>query len=60
MRKHVDISRTIQFFDALKGSRTIAPEEHCPPTLILTIILNQTLTLTGGQFSSGAIVRTRL
>ena len=60
MRKHVDISRTIQFFDALKGSRTIAPEEDCLPTLILTIILNQTLTLTGGQFSLGAIVRTRL
>ena len=33
MRKHVDISRTIQFFDALKGSRTIAPEEDCPPNL---------------------------
>ena len=40
------------------GSRTIAPEENCPPTLILTLTLNQTLILTGGQFSSGAIVRT--
>ena len=34
-----------------KGSRKIAPEENCPPALILTLILNQTLTLTGGQFS---------
>ena len=41
-----------------KGSRTITPEENCPPpTLKLTLILIQTLTLTGGQFSSGAIVR---
>ena len=30
-----------------KSSRTIAPEENCPPTLILTLTLNQTLTLTG-------------
>ena len=34
-----------------RGSRTIAPEENCPPTLILTLTLNQTQTLTGGQFS---------
>ena len=60
MRKHIDISRTVQFFDALKGSITIAPEEDCPPTLTLTITLNQTPTLTGGQFSSGAIIRTPL
>ena len=33
---------------------TIAPKENCPPTAKLT--LRQTLTLTGGQFSSGAIV----
>ena len=32
------------------GSRTIAPKENCPPTLKLT------LTLTGGEFSSGAII----
>ena len=38
--------------------RTTAPEENCPPTLILTPILTQTLTFTRGQFSSGAIVRT--
>ena len=36
----------------------LPPEENCPPTLILTLTLNQTLTLTGGQFSSGAIFRT--
>ena len=35
------------------GSRTIAREENCLPTLNLI----QTLTLTGGQFSSGAIAR---
>ena len=29
-----------------------------PPTLIQTLILTQTVTLTGGQFSSEAIVRT--
>ena len=39
-------------------SRKIAPEENCPPALILTLILNQTLTLNGRQFSSGAIFRT--
>ena len=39
-----------------KGSRTIAPEENYPPALILTLTLNQTPTLTGGQFSSGVIV----
>ena len=32
---------------------TIAPKENCPPTAKLT--LRQTLTLTGGQFSSGAV-----
>ena len=36
------------------GSRTIAPVENCPSTAKLT--LRQTITLTGGQFSSGAIV----
>ena len=33
----------------------IAPEENYPQALILTLIVNQTLTLTGGQFFSGAI-----
>ena len=33
---------------------TIVPEENYPPTLNLT--LTQNLTITGGQFSSGAIV----
>ena len=37
-----------------QGSRTIAPEENCPPTPKLT--LSQTLTLTEGQSSSVAIV----
>ena len=36
----------------------IAPEENYPQALILTLIVNQTLTLTGRQFSSGAIFRT--
>ena len=36
------------------GSRTIAPEENSFQTPKLT--LSQTLTLTGGQLSSGAIV----
>ena len=39
------------------GSRTITPEENCPPTLKLTLTLNQTLTPTGEQFSSLAILR---
>ena len=43
----------------LKGSRKIASEENCPPpALILRLIVNQTLTLTWGQFSPGAIFRT--
>ena len=37
------------------GSRTIAPQESCPPTLILTLTLNQTLTLTGGNFPRGQL-----
>ena len=41
----------------LNSSRKIAPEENCPPALILTLIVNQTLNLTGGQFSQGAIFR---
>ena len=40
------------------GSRKTALNENGPPALILTLILNQTLTLTGEQFSSGAIFRT--
>ena len=36
-----------------KGSRKIASEENCPPALILTLMLNQTLTLTGGNFPRG-------
>ena len=34
--------------------RQLPPEEDCPPTTNLT--LSQSLTLTGGKFSSGAIV----
>ena len=40
------------------GSKKIVPEENCLPALILTLILHQTLNLTGGQISSGAIFRT--
>ena len=36
------------------GSRTIGPDENCPPTPKLT--LTQTLTLTRGQFPLAAIV----
>ena len=39
---------------SFSGSRTIAPEENCYPTPKL--ILTQTLTLTSGQCSWGAIV----
>ena len=39
------------------GSRAIIPEKNCPPTLILSLILTQILTVTGGQFPLGAIVR---
>ena len=35
----------------LNDSRKIAAEENFPPALILMLILNQTLTLPGGQFS---------
>ena len=31
------------------GSRTIAPNENYPPTLILALTPKQTLTLTGGN-----------
>ena len=41
------------FFYIKNGSRKIAPEENCPPALILTLILNQTLTLTGGAILLG-------
>lgn len=40
----------------VSGSRAITPKENCPPTLILILTLNQTLT--GPQFFSGAIVLT--
>ena len=37
-----------------EGSETIATEENCPPNLMVTLSLIQTLSLTGGgQFSSG-------
>ena len=38
-----------------EGSETIATEENCPPDLMVTLSLIQTLSLTGGggQFSSG-------
>ena len=43
---------------ARNGSRTISPEENCPPTPILSLTLTQRLTLNGGQFSSGVIACT--
>ena len=47
------------FYDnVFYGARKISPEENCLLALILRLILNQTLTLAGGQFSSGAIFRT--
>ena len=55
---HLEVHRQIsrkQCFE--NGSGTIAPEENCPPTPKLTLTLTETATLTGGQFSSGAIVR---
>ena len=42
------------------GSRTIVPEKNCPPTLILSLIQTQIITVTGGQFPLGAIVRESL
>ena len=44
-------------FQACIGARKIAPDENCPPALILTLILNQTLTLTGGQFSGHPLTK---
>ena len=35
----------------ISGSRTVAPEKNCPPTLNLILILTLTLTLTGEQLS---------
>ena len=35
-------------------------EENCPPTLILTLTLNQALTLTGGNFPRGQLSGHRL
>ena len=41
----------LKYFEAiLNESRKIASEENFAPALILTLILNQTLTLTGGNF----------
>ena len=34
---------------SFEDSRTIDLGEDCPQTLILTLTLNQTLTLTGGE-----------
>ena len=42
----------------LYDSRKISHEENCPPALILTLTLNQTITPTRGQSSSRAIFRT--
>ena len=47
------IIRPSEKFPIRNGSRKIANEENRPSTLILTLILNQTLTLTGGNFPGG-------
>ena len=54
----IDILSFQQWNVLIIGSRKIPPEENCPLALILTLFVNQTLTLTGGQFSSGVIFRT--
>ena len=42
--------------NSFRAFRTIVPKENWPPTLKLILTLTQTLILTGGQFSSRAIV----
>ena len=45
----------LNYFEAiLNDSRKIASEEDFPPALILTLILNQSLTLTGGAIFLGS------
>ena len=57
--KQFVISKIATAANLLTLSQKIAPEKNClPPALILTLVLNQTLTLTGGQFSLEAIFRT--
>ena len=51
----VNLSYFYFFIHGFQNSRTIAPEENCPPPNP-KLTLNLTPTLTGGQFSSGAIV----
>ena len=43
------VSNILSKFVGTNGSRKIAPEENCPPAVILMLIVNQTLTLTGGN-----------
>ena len=52
----VNLSYFYFFIHGFQNSRTIAPEENCPPPPNPKLTLNLTPTLTGGQFSSGAIV----
>ena len=54
----IDLNNYLEFkiTTALEsGSRTINPEENCPPTLKLTLNLTQTLNLTGGDFPWGQL-----
>ena len=52
----VQLEETVQFVQT--GSRKIAPEENYPPALFLALILNQTLTLTGGAiFQTSTMVQ---
>ena len=49
-----DISTAYFLYGLMENSsRKTVPEENYPPALILTLILNQTLTLTGGDFPRG-------
>ena len=51
-RNNFHISRQILFEDIRKRVLAKLPQRKIPPpALVLTLILNQTLTLTGGQFS---------
>ena len=47
------------FFSTGKiSSRAITPEGNCLSTVALTLKLTQTLSLTGGKFSFGGLLRT--
>ena len=53
----MNLIKLLKYGEYRNGYRTIFPEENSPTALFLTLTLNQTLTITVGQFSSVAIVR---